>query len=147
MNARKKSRTRHAGAFLIDDPELGHVCFLCDIDPGLTGAGVTVVKPRDAWRKKLFVSQLGLEIISEAGKIESIAVSSAKITVTFADVATQPLVTVLRLRVEQPAVISGKRPALVVAPALALAMKRGAWEVAAAAAGNTTTVELSITPA
>ena len=65
---------------------------------------------------------------------------------TFSDIATQPLVSVLRIRVEQPAVISGKRPALKVAPAAALVLKRGAWEVAAEVAGTTTTVVLNITP-
>ena len=139
---------RHAGAFLVEDPELGEVCFLCDIQhhgDGSDAAGV-VVKLRDAWRKKLFISKPGLEIISEAGKIESIAVSPSKITVTFSDIATQPLVSVLRLRVEQPAVVSGQRPALQVAPAAALPMKRGAWEVVAAGAGTTTTVVLNVAP-
>ena len=38
------------------------------------GGGAVLVKPRDAWHKKLFVGSLGVEIISEAGRIESVAV-------------------------------------------------------------------------
>ena len=68
---------RHAGAFLVEDPELGQLCFLCDIvaarrggrggDADGSGGATVVVKPRDAWRKKLFVASMGLEIISEVG--------------------------------------------------------------------------------
>lgn len=150
---------RHAGAFLVEDPELGQLCFLCDVaDDGNNGAGAegagggaVLVQPHDAWRKKLFVGSLGVEIISEAGRIESVAVSSTALVVTFEDVAQQPLVSVLRLRVEQPAIVSGNRPALDVAPSsvgnVAPPLKRGAWEIAPAAGGKTTVVTLSVAPA
>ena len=142
---------RHAGAFLVDDPELGQLCFLCDIEAGdagdASGTG-TVVKPRDAWRKKLFVASMGLEIISEAGRIESVAVSPTKLAVTFEDVASQPLVSAIRLRVEQPAVISGNRPAVTVTVSGSPAppLKRGAWEVAPAPGGQATVVTLAVSP-
>lgn len=149
---------RHAGAFLVEDPELGQLCFLCDVVDGGNndgaeggGGGAVLVKPRDAWHKKLFVGSLGVEIISEAGRIESLAVSSSALVVTFEDVAQQPLVSVLRLRVEQPAMLSGNRPALDVAPSrvgdVAPPLKRGAWEIAPAPGGKTTVVTLSVAPA
>ncbi len=143
---------RHAGAFLVEDPDLGQLCFLCDVvDRGGNDAAAVLVKPRDAWHKKLFVSSLGVEIISEAGRIESVAVSSTALVVTFEDVAQQPLVSVLRLRVEQPAIVSGNRPALDVMPSsvgnAAPPLKRGAWEIAPAVGGKTTVVTLSVAPA
>ena len=144
---------RHAGAFLVIDPELGPLCFLCDIDAAASSdsvaGSVITIKPRDAFRKKLFIASTGIELISEAGQIQSVSVSPTKIEVTFADVASQPLVSVLRLRVEQPAVVSGMRPALTVAPAAspAASLKRGAWEVTPEASGKTTVVVLSLAAA
>ena len=59
---------------------------------------------------------------------------------------SQPLVSVLRLRVEQTAVVSGARPALTIAPTASPApgMKRGAWEFQPQGALQTTAVELSV---
>ena len=61
-------------------------------------------------------------------------------------VAGQQLVSLLRLRVEQPAVSSGNRPALTVRPSAEPAppLKRGAWEIMAAGSGKTTVVELAV---
>jgi hypothetical protein len=143
---------RHAGAFLVNDPDLGMLCFLCDIDSATEepAAGDTVVvKPRDAVRKKLFIASLGVELISESGRIESVSVSATKITVTFEDLHSQPLVSVLRLRLEQTAAASGNRPALTIAPTAtpAPSMSRGAWEVQPQGALQTTAVELSVAKA
>lgn len=127
----------------MEDPDLGTLCFLCDIDGSAPGL---VVRPRDALRKKLFIASLGVEVISEAGRIESVSVSATKITVTFETLHSQPLVSVLRLRVEQTAVVSGSRPALTIAPTTtpAPAMTRGAWEFQPQGALQTTAVELSV---
>lgn len=77
---------RHAGSFLVNDPELGQLCFLYDLEDNGGGGGggsAVVVKPRDAWHKRLFISSMGIEIISETGRFESIAVSSQKLVVAF----------------------------------------------------------------
>lgn len=162
---------RHASGFLVDDPELGMLCFLCDIidsdddtddatstkeaESGGSSmavsdfAAVTRVKLKDAFRKKLFIASLGVELISEAGRLASVSISATKLTVTFEALHSQPAVSVLRLRVEQTATASGNRPALTIAPTATPApvMVRGAWEFQPQGALQTTVVELAVAEA
>ena len=83
--------------------------------------------------RRLFLASMGLDIIAEAGRIESVEVQGAHtIVVSFESAASQPHVSILRLRVEQPAVVSGNRPPLTVTPSAGWVLKRGAWEAPAA---------------
>ena len=137
---------RHIGGVFVQDPDLGVLCFLCDVAPAAAASRdttATVVLLRDAWRKKLYIGPLGLQLVSEAGTISSVAVADTTITVTFGDVATQPLVSVLRLRAEQPSVSSGHRPALVLQVEGGPQTVRGAWEIQPEPKGKTTTVVIT----
>lgn len=148
---------RHAGSFLVEDPILGLVCFLCDIvvsngngsGDESSSAMTHVVTLRDAWRKKLFISSLGVEVVSEAGTIASITVGAATVVVTFdAATAQSELVSTLRLRADQPAAAAGNRPWMdvtltsgnpqqTVASSHPNPVVRGAWEIPQAKSGVT----------
>jgi hypothetical protein len=122
---------RHASSFLVNDPLLGQLCFLCDVDasePDDTKA--VVIRPRDPVRRRIFIASLGLDIISETARIDSIAVAPVhhQVVVTFESLTSQPLVSTIRMRVEQPAVVSGKRKLLTVQPSTPAPMKRNAWQ-------------------
>ena len=135
---------RHASAFLVNDPELGLLCFLCDIESSGGDGSIVTIKPRDAVRRKLFIASLGLDIISEAGRIESVQVTPTNVVVAFEAVASQPLVSVLRLRVEQPAVTSGNRKLLSITPDGGAVLRRGAWEFQPQGALQTFEVTLQV---
>jgi hypothetical protein len=148
---------RHAGSFLVEDPDVREIlCFLCDVktstpytttattsasSPPSTAAAtpfaVSTVTLRDAWRKKLFIASLGLQLTSEAGTIRTITIAASTIRIVYSSAADQPAVTNFRLRADQTAVASGKRPPLHIYATVAgqtPPLFRGAWEFAASTA-------------
>ena len=141
---------RHLGGFLVAAfDQRGReafgvydtTCFMCDVATaeGVSNASTSTagrsfkVTPRDPWRKKLFVAALGLQLSSEAGTVQQFVVSQNQITVVFDAVHDQPK---LRLRVAQPAVVSGNRPELAVAASVG-SVVRGAYELQPAKSGPT----------
>jgi len=59
-------------SFLVRDPDLGWLCYFCDL---AQQPDRLVVTPRDTYRKRLYVASIGLQIVSDAGTIEKVEVT------------------------------------------------------------------------
>ena len=46
------------------DPQLGELCFLCDLD-----GNASVITPRDSYSRNVYLQPLGLYLQAEAGQI------------------------------------------------------------------------------
>jgi hypothetical protein len=108
--------THNTGSFLVYDPPstfsgLGWLCYLCDSTTTTTPSESTtsiVLKPRDSYRRRVFIAPLGLQLVSEGGTFAEVHVTVSTsddaspptisaLTVIFDAVGTQPL-TQFRLR-------------------------------------------------
>ena len=137
-------------SFYVVHPDFGPLCYYCDIatagspkaTPAAVGAAaggsssVTVV-PRDSYRKKVHVGPLGLHIVSDAGTIHSVVITTtgstpSSVTVVFSAVGTQPL-SRFRLRLLTR---SGSKDFT----AKGLTMSRGGYDVKASSSGTTSVV-------
>ena len=90
---------------VVRDADLGWLCYFCDIDAAaaIAAAGTITIKPRDSFRRKVFVASLGLQIVSDAGTLAGVQLTLGPsgdvtgIVVTFSPKGEQPL-TRFRLR-------------------------------------------------
>jgi hypothetical protein len=143
-----------ASSTLVIHPDLGPLCFLCDLAAtgsgggGIGGGGVSdggdgggggsyVILPRDAYRQRTYLEPLGVYLQADAGRFSSVELSLAArtIRITFAPAAEAPAgeqtYDVLRLRMDKVSVVS--RPGSdfrVVQPAHA-PRRRSAYEIPA----------------
>lgn len=91
-------------SFFVVHPDFGPLCYYCDLastesEPASSppsASSTFTVAPRDSYRKKVYVAPLGLQIISDAGTIESVVLTTAAMSVTgvtivFSAVGKQPL--------------------------------------------------------
>jgi len=109
-----------ASATLVLDPQLGPLCYLCDVQPPEGGAaepsGDVTLLPRDAYRQRVYLEPLGLFLQADAGRIGpvTLSLSSRRVTVDFAPAADTPAAVqtydVLRLRVDKTSQPESKRP-------------------------------------
>merc|ERR1712060_514346 len=80
--------TMNHGAYLVQSPKLGWLCYLCDltVGGGLAGtppvSGEASLVPRDAYRRRIYLDPLGLELQALAGTFESAVVNFGHRTVT-----------------------------------------------------------------
>jgi hypothetical protein len=63
--------------YIVDDSKFGVQAFGGDIDDARSSASSTVVAPKDAVRRRVFVADLGLKVEISAGAIEEIVYDSA----------------------------------------------------------------------
>ena len=138
-----------SGAYYVNDPALGPLCYLCDLlDGGIYGsAGAAHIVPKDAYRLAVFLEPIGLYMTSECGQIAAVdlptatqagAGASAQLSVTF---SPSPICDTLRLRLTKTA---QKRPGSGFAVAGAT-LVRGAYQIKPAAGGKGTTVKVTYT--
>ena len=147
----------NAGAYLHAHPTLGALCFMCVITspppgslPAAAAAAPLTFEPRDMYRRRAFVSSLGLWLVAEAGTFVSIEVAAdaSTVTVLFAPSAaaaaaagtpgTAAPYSALRLRVEQAAPEDRGFAFALTAPAGAQIV-RGAYQFAPSADDSATT--------
>jgi len=69
--------------------------------------GVVVVKPLDAFRTRIYLAPLGLWLTLDSGKFDTVELNLATRTVRIGLAATTRFTSQARLRVEQPARVSG----------------------------------------
>lgn len=88
--------THITASFLVDHPDLGIQCYFCDVRA--KEAAITLT-PRDSYRRRVFISQLGLDLISDAGIIAQVDCllnpagggAIVGVRVSFAPIGDQPL--------------------------------------------------------
>jgi hypothetical protein len=123
---------RNAGAYVIEDPEFGLLAF-----GGIAMAGKDgfEVEPRDAFRKRVYLAPLGLQITLDAGQIERVTCNphTRQVTVTLAPATAAAPVALLRL--ERPG-----QATTGFAPGGKLSLERGAWAVPLGAKATTVTL-------
>ncbi|KAK3287799.1 hypothetical protein CYMTET_4709 [Cymbomonas tetramitiformis] len=127
-----------SGAYFVQHPQLGSLCFLCDAGPGAAEGNVEIV-PRDAYRLNAFIEPLTMYLQVESGTFSSLTLMPSRLSVVirFAaiDASAAPY-SKLRLRVTKT---SDARPwtnfVLKGAP-----LVRGAYEITPAEPGEVTEV-------
>ena len=103
-----------AGATLVVDAHLGPLCYLCDLAVG--GPSSYEIRPRDAYRQRVYLEPLGVYLQADAGVFASVALDmeARTIRVAFEDPAATPAGTqsydVLRLRCDKTSRPDAKRP-------------------------------------
>jgi len=150
-----------SGAYYVNDPELGPLCFLCDVEAPKTtlrtaratarevaSAGGPRIVPKDAFAIAVFLEPLGLYLTSECGTFAAVELppaakrrssdSATSLSVTFAAGAPCPN---LRLKLSKTA---ASRPGSGFAVEGAT-LVRAAYEIEPAAGGGETTVTVSYT--
>ena len=144
----------NAGAYMHAHPVLGKLCFMCVLTEDAAGAHVA---PRDMYRRRVFLSPLGLWLVAEAGTMQSVSLSAdlSTVTVLFEPSAaaaasagtagTAAPYSSLRLRVEQAAPEDRAFAFALTAPAGAQVV-RNAYAFAPAADDNAvTTAVIAVT--
>lgn len=140
-----------SGAYFVDDPQLGPLCFLCDLDAGAPRDGGRAaaphrIVPRDAYGIAVFLEPLGLYLTSQCGTIAAVvlpatdgsAKGGASFSVAFS--AGAPC-EALRLVLTKTAKV---RPGTGFAVEGA-SLVRGAYEVAPVAGGGETIAKVTYT--
>eukprot|EP00931_Biecheleriopsis_adriatica_P087861 TRINITY_DN62274_c0_g1_i1.p1 TRINITY_DN62274_c0_g1~~TRINITY_DN62274_c0_g1_i1.p1 ORF type:complete len:1083 (+),score=173.21 TRINITY_DN62274_c0_g1_i1:469-3249(+) len=142
------------GAYVVQRRELGWVCYLCDLElegglaeneevtrehEKLPTAGTVAIVPRDAYRRRVYLEPLGLELNALAGAVQSVDVNFGKrnVTLRFGEDVPESLTT---FRLEVLAVGAASRGVAdfaVSAPGGAT-LERGAYSVAKGKTGMTT---------
>jgi len=114
----------NAAAYAYHHAEFGWLGFGAEVRQ--SGNTLTIT-PKDAFRRRVYISTLGLWLTLEAGRFEQVTTDLAGDKVTVAIAAAEAHTSTARLIVEQPA--GGRKP-LVYRPTVTLPLVRGAWEVA-----------------
>lgn len=94
----------NTAVYVVDHPEFGWVAFGGNIT--VNGAAITVT-PRDSFRSRIYLAPRGLWLTLDAGTFESLEVNSATGVVRVALAGATEVTPNARLRVSQPAKISG----------------------------------------
>lgn len=131
-----------SSAIFVLDKALGPLCYLCDLETSASpqdgGGSVYTIKPRDAYRQRVYLEPLGTFLQADTGVFASVvlALSARTITVTFECASSTPAHTqsydVLRLRVDKTVVAPSSRPGShfrVVSPS-GTSVHRSAFEIA-----------------
>ena len=113
----------NTATYIVNHPEFGWLSF----GGTLRRSGPWIrVQPRDSFRMRVYIAQLGLWLTLDSGKFEAVAVNTStglvRINLSPADAHT----THARLRIEQPAKVTGVGNYL---PHTSLAQERGAYVV------------------
>jgi hypothetical protein len=128
----------NTAVYVVDHPEFGWVAF----GGNVAGNGMAItVTPRDSFRSRIYVAPMGLWLTLDAGTFESLEVNSATGVVRVALAGATETTPDARLRVSQPAKISGVGTYL---PISSLKSDRDAYVVPLQK--NTTWLELKAAP-
>lgn len=119
--------TLEAGAYLVQDQELGDLCFLCNLIP--SNDSRLVFEPRDSYRQRVYLEPLGLYIQADTGSFKSMALDLAagSLQIEFVE-EIAPTFSTRRLRLDKEAVSRPGQSFRVVEPKHAH-FARGAYEV------------------
>lgn len=128
----------NTAVYVVDHPEFGWVAFGGNV--AVNGMAITVT-PRDSFRSRIYVAPMGLWLTLDAGTFESLEVNSATGVVRVALAGATEITPDARLRVSQPAKISGVGTYL---PTPSLKSDRDAYVVPLQR--NTTWLELKAAP-
>ena len=109
--------------YLVHHPEFGWLSFGGNVQ---RKGDVVSVKPRDSFRNRAYVAPLGLWLTLDAGAFETVQFDSKKGTVRIELSPSTEFTSAARLRIEQPAKISGVGN---FAPANSFSLERGAYTV------------------
>jgi hypothetical protein len=94
----------NTGTYVVRHPEFGWQAF----GGTLARQGTrVVVEPRDSFRMRVYLATLGLWVTLDAGRIERVEFDTAARTVRVALAPATAATPVARVRVEQPAAVSG----------------------------------------
>ena len=117
-----------SGAYYVEDPTLGPLCFLCEMG----GGGVLTAK--DAYRRAFYVEPLGLYLQTECGEIAAVTYVGATAPLTVAFGGDYGLCPKLRLKLSKPGLTKpGANFSVVGATKV-----RGAYELAPPSSGVAT---------
>jgi len=94
----------NTATYVVHHPELGWLGFGGNVSQK---GGVVVVKPLDAFRTRIYLAPLGLWLTLDSGKFDTVELNLATRTVRIGLAATTRFTSQARLRVEQPARVSG----------------------------------------
>jgi hypothetical protein len=94
----------NTATYVVDHPEFGWVAFGGNVK---VQGSVIRVTPRDSFRARIYVASLGLWLNLDAGNFESVEVNSSTGVVRVGLAGATEFTPEARLRVEQPAKISG----------------------------------------
>ena len=142
----------NAGSYLHNHPELGALCFMCDLlGEGDCSSAVTIA-PRDTYRRRAYFSPIGLWLVAETGLLANLTMDmeGRSVTIYFepsavaaaaAGMAVAPY-NALRLRFEQAAPDARPYSFTLKEPAGATFV-RGAWEFPPAGVNVATKAVLS----
>ena len=136
-------------SFLVRDADKGWLCYFCDLSSvggGGDAVGATTgtltrlaLRPRDSYRRKIFVAPLGLQVVSDAGTLASAQIAVAPdgtvtgVSITYDTKGEQPL-TRFRLRLLSR---RGKKPVAGFS-ARGLSRTRGGYDVPLDSQGQAT---------
>ena len=103
--------TLEAGAYFVQHPELGALCFLCDLQKGTVAAadGAVTFAVRDSYKQRVYLEPLSLYLQADAGTFETVTLdlNAKTVTITFAAAGDAPTFATRRLRVQK---LSTARP-------------------------------------
>ena len=68
-----------SGAYYVEHPDLGPVCYLCNMD---TQGAVVTIRPVDLYHRRLFIEPLALHLTLDTGKFESVQLDMAAKSLT-----------------------------------------------------------------
>jgi len=131
-----------SGAYLVQSPSLGWLCYLCDTSNVHQAAGALLLTPKDGFRINFFIEPLALYMQAECGTLSSLKFdpTARRIDVNF---TADPPCHTLRLRLTKT---SSARPGDhfgVLSPKAPLI--RGAFQIPVAASGMETTAKIGYT--
>ena len=124
----------NTAAYVVNDPVFGWLAFGGNLE---TASAKVMVTPTDSFHSRVYLGPAGLWLTLDSGRIERVEYRPGTGAVRVALAAATRFTRSARLRVEQPAAVSGVGK---YAPANKLALERGAFVVPLGSAG--TTVEL-----
>lgn len=130
----------NTATYVVDDPTLGWLCF----GGNLRQAGGTIqIKPRDAFRGRLFIASAGLWITLDSGHIRRAIYNPHTGVVRIALDPATGITPVARLRIVQPAKVPD---AGVYKPVESFRRERGAWVVPLGARVTDVVLKTNATP-
>jgi hypothetical protein len=113
----------NTGVYVIDHPEFGRLAFGGELEDE---AGIIRVRPRDAFRRRVYVAPLGLWLTLDAGRFRDVEIDVPGRVVRLGLEPADPYTPAARLRIQQPAEIGGVGRFL---PRSDLKMERGAFVI------------------
>src|SRR5262249_55226460 len=113
----------NTATYLVNDPEFGWLAFGGNVQVRAAGISLT---PLDSFRQRVYLAPLGLWLTMDAGRFERVELNSKTGAVRLEFAAADEFMRAARLRVEQPAAVTGVGK---YSPSKELALERGAYVI------------------